>query len=156
MVYNLKKAVVMEAELIIKSMMGLIVILAVLIFFLFFEPNKGSKTQKKSDDNNEIEEIKPDLISLKNIVKNKKTDEKRLGETLDLIIKYYGVIDKKVGIRPHSDFDIYADILATICKHPNTNKNIIIKFDRELEKLNSEYKKEINEAIAKGLNARRT
>ncbi|MDD5372884.1 MAG: hypothetical protein PHO62_05600 [Sulfurimonas sp.] len=146
----------MEPELIIKSIMGLIAVLAVLIFFLFFEPSKGSKTQKKADDNNVGEEIKPDLIFLKNIVKNKKTDEEKLGETLDLIIKYYGAIDKKVGIKPHPNFDIYADILFTICKHPHTNKNIIIKFDRELEKLNPEYKKEINEAIAKGLNSRGT
>ncbi|MEK6658090.1 MAG: hypothetical protein AABY36_00245 [Campylobacterota bacterium] len=146
----------MEAELIIKSMMGLIAILAVLIFFLFFESGRKSKTQKKSGNNNAVEEIKPDLSSLVIIVKNKKTDEKRLGETLDLIIKYYGIIDKEVGIRPHPSFDIYAKILSTICKHPNTNKNIIIKFDRELEKLNPEYKKEINEAIAKGLNSRGT
>ncbi|MDD5400626.1 MAG: hypothetical protein PHQ93_05495 [Sulfurimonas sp.] len=146
----------MEPELIIKSIMGLVAILAVLIFFLFFESGRRSKAQKKLDDDNAVEEIKPDLISLKNIIKNKKTDEKRLGETLDLIIKYYGVIDKKAGIRPHPNFDIYADILSTICKHPNTNKNIIIKFDRELEKLNTEYKKEINEAIARGLNSRGT
>jgi hypothetical protein len=46
------------------------------------------------------------------------------------------------------------DILFAICRHPNTNKDIIINFDKELEHLNPEYKKEINEAIAKGLNSR--
>ena len=62
---------------------------------------------------------------------------------------------KKLGLRAHPDFDIYMDILFTICRHPNANKDLIIKFDRELEELNSEYKKEINDAITKGLNSRR-
>jgi len=58
-------------------------------------------------------------------------------------------------MRAHPDFDIYMEILFTICRHPNTNKDIVIKFDRELGRLNPEYKKEINEAITKGLNSRR-
>jgi len=144
----------MEPELIIKSIMGLVAILALLIFLLFLEPNKGSKTQRKSDDNNESANIKPDLSSLISIVKNRKSDAKKLGEVLDLIIKHYGVIDKKIGLKPHPNFDIYSDIIFIICRHPNTNKNIIINFDRELERLNPEYKKDINEVITMGLNSR--
>jgi len=64
-------------------------------------------------------------------------------------------LHEKLGLRTHPDFDTYMDILFTICRHPNTNKDIIIKFDKELSRLNPEYKKEINEAITKGLNSRR-
>ena len=65
------------------------------------------------------------------------------------------LLQKKTAGRSHTDFDIYMDILFTICRHPNTNKNIIIKFDRQLTNENPEYKADINDAITKGLNSRR-
>jgi hypothetical protein len=71
-----------------------------------------------------------------------------------MILKYYGHIHEKLGIRSHPDFDIYMEILIIICRHPNTNKDIIIKFDKELTRLNPSYKAEINEALTKGLNSR--
>ncbi len=146
----------MEAELIIKSIMGLVVLLAVLMFFLFLEPSKDSEKKKKPS----IEKyesntpVVPDFKSLIYVIKNKKSNTAELLEAVKSIIKYYGVINKKLGMRPHPDFDIYADLLFTICRHKYTNKDIIIYFDRELGRLNPEYKKEINEAVTKGLNSR--
>jgi hypothetical protein len=148
--------VAMEAELIIKSIMGLVVLLAVLMFFLFLEPSKDSEKKKKPS----IEKyesntpVVPDFKSLIYVIKNKKSNTAELLEAVKSIIKYYGVINKKLGMRPHPDFDIYADLLFTICRHKYTNKDIIIYFDRELGRLNPEYKKEINEAVTKGLNSR--
>lgn len=147
----------MEAQLIIKSIMGLVVVLAFLMFFLFYDHSGKSKIKKKifstqSDDADSSQ--KPDLKSLIHVIKNRKSDADELKKALGLIIKHYGVINKKLGIRPHPDLYIYMDILFAICRHPNTNKDIIINFDKELEHLNPEYKKEINEAIAKGLNSR--
>jgi len=46
------------------------------------------------------------------------------------------------------------DVLFTLCRHPNANKDIIISFDRELQTRNEQYIKDINDAIAKGLNSR--
>ncbi len=73
---------------------------------------------------------------------------------MDLVLKSHGNIHKKLGIRAHPDFDIYMEMLIVVCRHPNTNKNIIIDFDKELLKLNPQYKAEINDAITKGLNSR--
>jgi len=166
----------METELIIKSIMGLIVILALLIFLLFIEPSKDAPSKKKSAPSKEkikeveVEikeeavkeepedsnaEIKTDINSLLDILKNKRSSAIKLGEALDLIIKHHGIVHKKLGIRSHPEFDIYMDILFTICRHPNANKDLIINFDKELERLNPDYKKDINEAITKGLNSRR-
>jgi len=155
-----------ETEFIIKAIIGLILILAVLIFLLFLEPNRDLKREKKlspvaeakKDDKEkqkeEIPKINTDLFHLVNIIKNKSSSAKVLSEALELVIKHHGKVHKKLGLRPHPDFDIYIDILFTICRHPNANKDMIITFDRDLEKLNPEYKQEINEAIAKGLNSR--
>lgn len=162
----------MEAELIIKIVIGLIIVLAVLMFLLFLEPgedkHKEQSVQKESvqevqvqpqEPPKEVEEEeepsdKVDLDSLVEIIKNRRSNSQKLTEALELIIKYYGKVHKKLGLRPHPDFDVYIDILFTICRHPNANKDMIIDFDRELAKLNPEYKREINEAIAKGLNSR--
>jgi hypothetical protein len=66
-------------------------------------------------------------------------------KSLETIIEYYGIIE---------NIDIYNDILYRICKHPNTKTTLILKFDRELTKKNHNYKKEITDAISKGLNSR--
>jgi len=148
----------MDITLIIKSIMGLVAILGLLVILLVLPSRKRKKESladtKKVNKTPQKEELKTDLSSLHAIVKNKKTSTKKLKEALDLILKHHGVVHKKLGMRPHPDFDIYMDILFTICRHPNTNKNLIIKFDKELERLNPEYKKEINDSITKGLNSR--
>lgn len=152
----------METEFIIKAIIGLIIILAFLIFLLFLQPKSKKKAEQKSnlksetskESKEESSSANTDLLHLVNIIKNKRSNADTLSEALELVIKHHGKVHKKLGLRPHPDFDIYIDILFTICRHPNANKNMIITFDRELEKLNPEYKQEINEAIAKGLNSR--
>ena len=165
--YNIKKAEKMDAELIVKSIMGLIAILAILIFLLFLEPNKDIKIKKKSSPAPKKEmphkeepkketdpSVNTDLFYLVSVIKNKRSNADALSNALTLIIEYHGKVHKKLGFRPHPDFDTYIDILFTICRHPNANKDMIIAFDSELARLNPEYKKEINEAIARGLNSR--
>ena len=137
--------------------MGLIAILALLIF-LFFYSSSSKKTKKidikKTKEPTKSREEVPDLQTLRAIIKNKKTKTKELKKSLDLVLKYYGNIHKKLGVRTHPDFNVYMEILFTICRHPNTNKNIIVDFDSALGKLNPAYKAEINDAITKGLNSR--
>lgn len=148
----------MEAELIIKIIMGLIVVLAILIFLLFLEPDPDSKEKKvvfKKEKKTPERIIDTDIESLLKIIKNKQSSEDMIREALDLIIKYHGTVHTKLGLRPHPDFDIYTDIIFTACRHPNVNKEIIVDFDRKLTRLNPEYKKEINDALEKGLTSRR-
>lgn len=150
----------MEITLLIKSIMGLVVILGLLVFLLFLPSRKkkkisvASKKVSKTSESPQKNRIESGLNSLLAIIKDRKTTTSKLKEALDLVIKHHGVVHKKLGLRPHPDFDLYMDILFTICRHPNTSKDLIVKFDRELERLNPEYKKEINDAISKGLNSR--
>lgn len=146
----------MEITLLVKSVLGFVAILAILIF-LFLLQSKKKVTKKVTNKKKSVvqkERPSTDLKSLVAIVKRKKSTTKELQDALDLIIKYHGSVHKKLGLRSHPDFDIYMDILFTICRHPNVNKNIIVGFDNALGKLNPEYKKEINDAITKGLNSR--
>jgi len=154
----------MDIELIIKSVMGLVGLLALLLFLLFLTSNNSSKKKDLNNKKPKNQNQKPkstqqsmpsDLESLRAIVKDKSSTTPQLRQALELIIKYHGTIHTKLGLRAHPDFDPYMDILFTICRHPNADKNMIVTFDRELGRLNPEYKQDINEAITKGLNSRR-
>lgn len=137
----------MEAELIIKLVIGLIVVLAVLMFFLFLNQDKSKKPSKVGDTYEEdAESDKTGLASLIDILTDKNSTVDKLSKSTDSIIKSYGKIN--------SNFKTYEDIIFALCKHPNANKDIIIKFDKELQRLNPRYKKNINETLAKALNSR--
>jgi hypothetical protein len=145
----------MEITLLIKSIMGLIVILALLIFLFFYSPRaKVKREQKKYTHSTPDKPKEYTLDQLRAIIRNRASSRAELKEAIGLVIKHYGVIHKKLGSRPHPDFDAYMEMLIMICRHPNTNKNLIINFDRELSKLNPDYKSDINDAITKGLNSR--
>lgn len=147
----------MDIALLVKSVLGFLAILAVLIFLLLLQSKK--KAVKKLGDKKVVnavdkEQQSTNLKALVAIIKRKKSTAKELQDALDKVIKHHGTVHKKLGLRAHPDFDVYIDILFTICRHPNVNKNIIVKFDNELARLNPEYKKEINDSITKGLNSR--
>ncbi len=147
----------MDITLLIQSFLGLVAILAVLIFFLFYVPKqKKEKEKKKIEERPKSSAVidYPSFKELVKIVKNKDSTAEDLSDALSLIIEHYGVIPPKLGVRTHPEFTAYAEIIIRICRHPNTNKNIIVKFDRDLEKKNPEYKKEINDFLTKGLNSR--
>jgi len=136
----------MDITLLIESFIGLSTILGVLIFFLLYIPSQKRKLKKsKEEEKTKKGHIKKTLRTLVSIIKDKKSNSQELKNALDLILKDYGIIDK---------FDIYGEVLIRICRHPNTTKDIILDFNRDLENQNPEYSIEINDFIAKGLNSR--
>ena len=142
----------MEITLLIKAIVGLVIILGILVFILLIPKQMEKKTVQKRT----VEPVKPktDLDSLRHIIRNRLSTKQELQDALNLVIKLHGHIAKKLGSRVNPEFDGYMEILIMICRHPNTDKNIILKFDRELSSLNPEYKSEINESITKGLDSR--
>jgi hypothetical protein len=149
----------MDITLIIKSIAGLVVILGILMFMLLYKPkDKTAKKVKKTDTNSKkkfrTKNDVVDLQTLREIIKSKKSTTKDLEAAIDGVLKNYATIPAKLGTRTHPDFDIYNEMLFMLSKHKNANKNIILKFNRTLEKQNPQYKNEINDAVSRGLNAR--
>ena len=146
----------MDIVLLVKSIVGLVVILGILILIFFYIPSKKKTEPKKQKSQSKESPPKKDnkLKDLLQIIRNKNATTEDLAEALDLVIKHYGHIHAKLGLRTHPDFDIYSEILLRICRHPNTNKDIIIKFDKALEERNPDYVREINDSLTKGLNSR--
>lgn len=148
----------MGTEIIVYIIIGLVIVLAFLMILLFLNPKSDGIEKIDSAQSSGKQESKiitrTDLDYLLGVIKNTKTTAKELATVLDLVIKHHGTIAKKLGSRVHPDFDTYMEILLAICRHKNTNKNIIVKFNKELETLNPSYKEEINSAVTKGLNSR--
>ncbi|MDF1878637.1 hypothetical protein JHD46_03175 [Sulfurimonas sp. SAG-AH-194-C20] len=144
----------MEITLLVKSFLGLIAILGILVFFLLYMPKKNNAIIKAKQKHRAPKTEHPNLQELLEIIKNKKSTTKELAFAVDTVLKYYSSIHPKLGIRSHPDFNIYGEMLLRICRHPNTSKDIILKFNRELEKKNPEYKREINDFVTKGLDSR--
>jgi hypothetical protein len=136
--------------------MGLTALLAVLIFLLYIPLEKKKKKTKviKKSTQEPSKKLSFTLEDLRDVVKNTESTNEELKEALELVIKHHGTMHKKLGMRPHPDSDIYMDILFKAARHRNADKNLIITFNKELEKLNPEYKKEINDALMRGLNSR--
>jgi len=144
----------MELTLLIQSAMGLLVILGLLVFVLVLSPKSKKKEVAKKVVQATKAKPRTDLEFLRTIVKNRKSTADELKDALDLVLKYHGTIHKKLGLRPHPESQIYMDILFSICRHPNANKDIIVNFDKELGRLNEEYKKDLHDAMMRGLNSR--
>ena len=144
----------MELTLLIQSAMGLLVILGLLVFILVLTPKSKKKEVAKKVVQEQKAKPRTDLEFLRTIVKNRKSTADELKEALDLVLKYHGTIHKKLGLRPHPESQVYMDILFSICRHPNANKDIIVDFDKELGRKNPDYKKDLNDAMMRGLNSR--
>ncbi len=145
----------MDIALLVKSIAGLSVILALLLSLFFSSPKKKTKkSSKKSYTTPTPPQPKTDWESVLKVIRKRKATTEELKEALDIILKYHGTIPKKLGIRINPEFDKYSEVLLRICRHPNTNKDLIVDFDKELERRNPEYIKEINDALTKGLNSR--
>ena len=134
----------MEISLLLQYIAILSLMLLLLVAALL---NLSRKTKKKEKHKFTFE----DSLS---IINNSSSSSKELENALNLIIKHNGKITAKIEFTAHPESNKYMDVLMKVCIHPNTNKNVILKFNKSLEKLNPTYKKEINSALMMGLDAR--
>ena len=141
----------MDITLLVESFLGLTALLGFLIVYLLYSgrDKKATKVKKvgvgvkKKKVEKPLEETT--LEELLNIIKSKKSTTDELKTSTELVISKFGKI---------KEFNKYGDIIMALCRHPNVNKNIITKFDKELSKLNPDHKREINLYLEKGLNSR--
>ncbi len=148
----------MDVVLLFKSIVGLVVVLGLLVLALLFSRKKQKKEQEKvKKEEAAAQKVVEDAHSfekLSAVIKQKGSSTEELKEALELIMKYYPTMHKKLGLRAHPESDVYMDLVFKLCRHKNANKKIIIQFMNDLEKNNPEYTKEINDAMMRGLNSR--
>lgn len=146
---------IMDLTLIIQSLLGLVSLLAVLLFFLFYSfGEKKAPKEQKAKVQKPKKEIDISLEALRKVFRIENSSKEKLKETVGLILEHHGTIHEKLGSRTHPDFDAYAEILFYLARHKNSDKEIILEFDRGLSSRNPTYKKQINDALMRGLNSR--
>ncbi|MFT7860460.1 MAG: hypothetical protein ABXS93_05955 [Sulfurimonas sp.] len=142
----------MDLLFIIKSLVGLVLLLGVLIALLLYKPHKKQKkTEQKEVVKKDSDYTFAELVA---VIKHQDSTTEELKWALDVIVKYHDKIDPKHGVRVSDDFYRYSEIILRLCKHPNTKKELIIRFDSALRKANPEYAKELNDSLTKRLNSR--
>ena len=131
----------MQVSFLIAVIIGLVVLLGVLFLFLFI----GVKKKKESLSNIKIQ--KNDLKTLLQIINNKNSSTEELRIVVNSVLEDFAIIKE-------DDFNLYAQMLLKIARHPNANKDIILRLDRGLSERNPTRKKEISDFTSQGLNAR--
>ena len=148
----------MDILILIKSGLGLMVILGVLVSLLIFPRRLKKKDLKKTKEVMPVKE-KNDVLSLKELrkrVTSRESSTEELKDAIELIIKNYGTMyEKKSGVLSHPESDIYMDIVFKLCRHQNATTAMIVQFTNSLEKLNPQYGKGINNSMMRGLNSRK-
>ena len=126
----------MDITVILTIIFVLIILLVILLFLLFFKKEKPVK---------KVVTKQISFQALVAILENPQSSSIELKNALDKILKFYAKID---------NLQNYLKIIMLITTHKNTNKNIIISFEKDLIKLNPNYKVEINQTLLQSLNKR--
>lgn len=149
------KGNIVEITLLFQSIVGLVIILGILVLLLSSPFENKSKKDKTIIEDVPLKIVtKTDFEYLRGIIANPKSLTEDLSDALELIIKYHGTMHKKLGIRSHPESRAYMHTLFKVCRHKNANKEMIVQFSNALEKLNPDYKKDISDAMMRGLNSR--
>lgn len=137
---------------VIKVLVGLIVLLGILLLLLL---HKSAK-KKEEGITQKVEKRESDytLKELIEFIGNTDTSTEKLQWALETIVKYHGDIEPKKNGHPSDDFYRYSEIIMRICRHPNTSKSLIVRFDKAMRDLNPSYVKELNDSLTKGLDSR--
>ncbi len=131
----------------------LLTVLGFLVFLYVYKSSKKKKLPAKQVKSEKKVEV-PSFKKLSDSIKNNASLDTDLRKSIELILKYYGVIKPKHGLSPNKDFKRYAEVIFAITTHHNTNKELVLMFDRELTRKNPSYKREIEEMLNRGLSAR--
>lgn len=143
----------MEILNLVILIVALALVLGILIFFYVYKPSKKKALHVKAKEAT-VKTETPSFPKLVSIIKKNQSSTSELREAAELILKHYGTIKAKHGISPDKDFKHYAEVIFAISRHPNTNKELVIMFDKELSKRNPSYQREIDEMLNRGLSAR--
>jgi uncharacterized membrane protein YgaE (UPF0421/DUF939 family) len=144
----------MDILLLIKSFIVLIVMLGILVIFLVSRSKKKQKIYEKRTKEEKVKEIvSHEFNDFLTVIKNRQASSEELKKALDGILEYHGTIPAKLGIRLHPEFYKYSEVILRLCRHKQTNKDLIINFYKKLSKRNPSYAKEIDDSLTKGINS---
>ncbi len=142
----------MSSTVLLGLMSVLLVILIGLVLLFTAEPKE--KKSKKNTAPQKLKESIPTFEELRTIIKSKASTSDDIIDAYQMVVKHYGSIKEKMGIRVNPDFDRYMDLIFAVTRHKNANTKIVIGFEKELSAKNPKYEREIADAFNRGLSSR--
>lgn len=144
----------MDATALIVVIVVLLTIVLILVATFIMMRSGGRKSDRPVGKKAETKKVARSFDVLAGIIKAKESSASDLKSALDEIITHHGKIKERLGTTPHPDFKRYAGVILAICRHGNTSKELILSFDKSLSSKNPKYRRDIDEAVQKGLNSR--
>jgi len=138
----------------------LLLLIPLLLSYLVFPDDKDTvlATQNdapKKDEKPVIDKNK--ILSFEEIrvlFSHKDSSKPELKEAIEQLVRHHGKIHAKLGDLVHPDFKRYLELIISLCKNPQADKELIISLDQKLRVKNPKYGLEIDEAVNKGIAAR--
>lgn len=151
----------METSTLITILIVLLVFLIpLLVSYLVYPDEKAKKHIIRLGINTDVVEEQvttSGVLSFEQIsaiFANSKSTEEELRDAIEQLVRHHGKIHAKLGDLPHPDFKRYLRLIMQLCKHPQANKDLIVALDQKLGVKNPKYRREIDEAVDKGIAAR--
>ncbi len=123
----------------ILTIVGLLFILILLVALYVW----NSKSKPVANDPKHIETFE----SLSDIIKNRSSSSRELHHAVDVILNRFGTMTSHT-------IGKYKALLETLCVHPHTNSQLILRFEKTLRTNNPNYSHDIEQSLARGLAAR--
>lgn len=90
---------------------------------------------------------RPTFDAVEAIILDRSSSAAALEEAVEMISRYYTQVHATTLQR-------YIRIIVTLCRHPQTSKEMIVALDRALQNANPNWRPEIDAALKKGLESR--
>lgn len=138
----------------------LLLLIPLLLSYLVFPAEKESAAVKqgnvpKKDDKPVIDKHKPlSFEEIRALFSHSQSSKAELKEAIEQLVRHHGKIHAKLGDLVHPDFKRYLELIISLCKHPQADKELILALDQKLRVKNPKYGMEIDEAVNKGIAAR--
>ena len=138
----------------------LLLLIPLLLSYLVFPADKDT-VDERQDELFKIDE-KPvmdrnktlSFEEIKALFSHKHSSKAELKEAIEQLVRHHGKIHAKLGDLIHPDFKRYLELIISLCKNPQADKELILSLDQKLRIKNPKYSLEIDEAVNKGIAAR--
>jgi hypothetical protein len=138
----------------------LLFLIPLLLSYLVYPAEKDSVVIKQDDTPKKDEKPVVDknkklsFEEIRVLFAHSQSSKAELKEAIEQLIRYHGKIHAKLGDLVHPDFKRYLELIISLCKNPQADKELIVSLDQKLRIKNPKYGLEIDEAVNKGIEAR--
>lgn len=123
------------------------VLLLLVLIYVLTRPRAAAEASPPADD---LPGKQPQVLSFEAaeaVILDRASSKAELAGAVEAIAKHYGKIYATTLAR-------YTRIIVTLCRHPRTDKQIVLLLDRALQAQNPGLKHELELALQKGLSSR--